>query len=151
MNEAPPTPERLRAMEDLLASREELGNLVQCILDWRFKKGPFLGAHLAFEYSHWEDSPETFNLSLARPVVQQGEAWKNVCVIRRFFWQYLQGGAQIFHATTIFRRGTVDLAGRISPHKKDQCIAYASFADVFDALSSVRASIPESAFTKIPR
>jgi len=151
INEAPPAPEQLRAMENLLAPSEELAGLVNCILDWDFQNGPFSGAHLLFEYSRWADSPVTFCLSLTRPVAQRGQIWKGVCVIRSFLWQYPQNGERSFRATTVFRRGTEDLAELKSPHQKDQCIVFASFAGFFDVLSAVRASIPEGAFTKISK
>lgn len=147
MNEAPPAPERLRAMEDLLVPREELRDLVQCILDWDFKVGPFAGAHLVFEWLKWSTSPPIFSLSLERLAVQNTAAWGGVHIKRAFTW----GDELPFTSNVLFRRGGNYLDRGPSPHQKDRVISHASSADVFDALSSVRASIPDRAFTKIPR
>ena len=145
MNEAPPAPELIRRTEDLLAPREELAGLVGCILDWDFKTGPFIGAHLAFEWANWGDGAGIFTFSLERLAAQNEEAWRGVYIKRAFNW-----GADLhLTAKVLFRRGGNYLGRGPSPHQKDRRLTQASFADVFDALSSVRASIPEEAFTRV--
>lgn len=147
INEAPPAPEQLRAMENLLAPSEELAGLVDCILDWDFKSGPFIGAHLVFEWGNWGDGVEIFSLSLERLAAQNATAWRDVRIRKAFSW----GGELPFTSNVLFRRGGNYLDRGPSPHPKDRLISQASFAGVFDALSAVRASIPEGAFTKTPK
>ncbi len=117
------------------------------LLDWDFQEGPFIGAHLAFEYADWGGGSPGFSLSLERLSTQNAVAWRGVHVKRAFTW-----GAELpFAAKVLFRRGGAQFLSAPSPHPKDRLISHASFAGVFDALSAVRASIPDEAFTRVPK
>lgn len=145
LSEGLPSRELTTNMEELLASREELAGLVSCILDWDFTSGPFIGVHLAFEYADWGGGSPSFSLSLERLSAQNAVAWRGVHIKRAFTW-----GAELpFAAKVLFRRGGAQFPSAPSPHQKDRCLAQASFAGVFDALSAARASIPDEAFTRV--